>query len=70
MLITKALAKREYKDIESAIGTPVFINNTNYIVAGIYRQNQLAEATEPTAGDVIVPKEVYFANGTSKTQRQ
>ena len=68
VLITKALAKREYKDIESAIGTPVFINNTNYIVAGIYRQNQLAEATEPTAGDVIVPKEVYFANGTSNTQ--
>lgn len=68
VLITKELAKREYKDIKSAIGTPVFINNTNYVVAGIYRQNQLADINDPTLGDVIVPKDVYFANGISKTQ--
>lgn len=68
VLITKELAKREYKDIKSAIGTPVFINNTNYVVAGIYRQNQLADINDPTSGDVIVPKDVYFANGISKTQ--
>lgn len=68
VLITKELAKREYKDIKSAIGTPVFINNTNYVIAGIYRQNQLADINDPTSGDVIVPKDVYFANGISKTQ--
>ena len=69
-LISKALAKRQYKNISMAIGNPLFIDNVNYVVVGVYEASQQADAQaeDPTTGDVIVPKVVFAANTNSKSQ--
>lgn len=64
-LVAKEVAKAQYGDLERALGTPIFINNTSYTIVGIYEKNMNVEG--PALNDVIVPKALYLTTVDTAT---